>query len=102
MSIIRPALISRSASLPMASIKAGVGPLVGCGEVMMDMKRMKYSCGLRVAGIRPAIPSRYKGNDDPAGAGSTRFSGKFAGILGRSVKLVVDARMAWASWLALS
>jgi hypothetical protein len=25
----------------MASIKAGVGPVMGCEEVMMDMKRMR-------------------------------------------------------------
>src|SRR5205085_8920591 len=60
MSTIRPALISRSVSLPIASIMAGVGPFIGCEEITMDMKRMKNSCGWRVAGVRPAIPSRYR------------------------------------------
>src|SRR5215469_16186390 len=44
MSTIRPDLISRSVSLPIASIKAGVGPFIGCEEMTMDMKRMENSC----------------------------------------------------------
>src|SRR5262249_51944388 len=57
--------------LPMASISAGVGPFIGCGEVMMYMKRMKYSCVLRAEGVGPQF-RLATGNDDPAGAGSTR------------------------------
>jgi hypothetical protein len=43
LSIMRPALISRSASLPIASIRAGVGPRVGWDEVTIYMKRMVNS-----------------------------------------------------------
>src|SRR5882762_549861 len=44
LSIMRPALISRSASLPIASISAGVGGRGGCEDVTIYMKRIENSC----------------------------------------------------------
>ena len=61
----------------MASISAGVGPFIGCGEVTMYMKRMENSCVLRAAGGSAAQFRLATGNDDPAGAGSTRPAKKF-------------------------
>src|SRR6201991_1615564 len=49
MSIIGPALISRSASLPIASIKEVGGCTGNWDERMIDMKRMKNSCLRRAA-----------------------------------------------------
>src|SRR6185436_16445024 len=62
-----------------ASIRAGVGPFIGCGEVTMDMKRMKNSYGLRAAGV--GLQFRLAtGNDDPMGARSTRFLQKIGAV----------------------
>src|SRR5437879_2146051 len=51
LSIIRPALISRSASLAIASIRAGVGPRMGWDEVTIYMKRIAELPLRRVAAV---------------------------------------------------
>src|SRR5258707_1142325 len=53
LSIIRPALISRSEILCIASISAGVGAAAGFGEVTMYMKRMQNSCWGETRPVRP-------------------------------------------------
>src|SRR5207245_5489346 len=51
LSIMRPALISRSASLAIASIRAGVGPRMGWDEVTIYMKRIAELPLGRVAAV---------------------------------------------------
>src|SRR5260370_30630560 len=58
-STIRPALISRSASLCMACKSSGVGFPGDWGEVTIDMKRMKKLLLRRAAAIITAKLSRY-------------------------------------------
>ena len=58
MSIMRPALISRSASLSIASISSGVGMPVWA-EVTIDMKRMEKLLFEASRGPEPAKLSRY-------------------------------------------
>src|SRR5579871_270396 len=58
LSSIRPALISRSASLPIASSRACVGPTCGCGLVTIYMKRIGWLLvGRAAAGMAAEIGS---------------------------------------------
>src|SRR5947207_7707198 len=67
---MRPALISRSASLPIASISAGVGGRGGCEDVTIYMKRIKKLLLGREAAVSAAKLSRHR-LDDRRSAGST-------------------------------
>src|SRR5882757_5446010 len=67
---MRPALISRSASLCMASASAGVGPLMGWGEVTMYMKRMQNLL-FEASGGLPSprnCPAIWDDERDPSGS----------------------------------
>src|SRR5262249_49898924 len=81
LSIIRPALISRSVILPMASINAGVGACIGCGEVTMYMKRMKNSCFGELQAVS-RIPSRYWIRRSDGSRIDTRASGELCRLKG--------------------
>jgi len=63
LSTIRPALISRSDSLCMASIRAGVGPRIGWDEVTTYMKRIEKLPLRRAAATIAAKLSRFQDDE---------------------------------------
>src|ERR1700757_5139391 len=70
-SIMRPALISRSRILLIASISAGLGIIWPFGDVTIYMKRMGRTLLLRRDAARPAATCLVHGDDEPDCAGST-------------------------------
>src|ERR1700757_3719112 len=80
-SIMRPALISRSRILLIASIRPGFGIIWPLGEVTMYMKRMVRGLLLRreVAILAAKTVSLIR-DDEWAAAGSTAGGKKFRGV----------------------
>src|SRR6266852_6597845 len=78
----RPALISRSEIFWTAASSSGEGPVIGCGEVTIYMKRigkLLLGRGRKTGPLQSgplSRPARTQ-DDDPASVGSTRILKKF-------------------------